>query len=128
MSCAPPVIHNADGCRKWMEWLRRVTEEKSFNKLVDHCIGVTSRDFSARTASGVTGKATDLELIDLERAQIEDMIAMRARPHLLPYRRYIYIGGTSLAEDVGAQIREVRRFTPALYRLSKVNLDWLTSD
>lgn len=44
-------------------------------------------------------EGVDLNLVDIETKQMEDLTAMRMRPHLLPYRRFIYIGEVSFASD-----------------------------
>ena len=76
-----------------MEWLRKVTDERKFESLAGLCFGVQPRDF-ARPAGST--KSRELDLIDIEQTQMEDLSAMRGRPHLLPYRRYLYIGEVSL--------------------------------
>lgn len=46
----------------------------------------------------------ELELVDIEAKQMEDLTAMRMRPHLLPYRRFIHIGEVSFAADTKAKL------------------------
>jgi hypothetical protein len=41
----------------------------------------------------------ELELVDIEKKQLEDLTNMRKSPHLLPYRRFIYVGEVSLQKD-----------------------------
>ena len=104
ISCAPPSVHQTDGCVKWLSWLRTVTEQNSFSDLLDVCKGVRPGDFVNEEVVGGMGgademgkkKVRELELVDIETSQIEDLKAMRMRPHLLPYRRYMYVGEMSL--------------------------------
>lgn len=110
VSCTPPVIHNAAGCRRWMDWLRRVTDVGTFEKLAEECKGVSSKTFASVSEQEKPRSGdSELDLIDIERSQIEDLAGMRAKPHLLPYRRYIYIGGTAIGDDVKAGAKEVSR-------------------
>ena len=92
VSCAPPSIHHQDACVKWMEWLRKVAGQKDIQDLANLCEGISSNTFIIPEQKF----PTDQDLVDVEQAQLEDLTAMRMRPHLLPYRRYIYIGEVSL--------------------------------
>jgi hypothetical protein len=47
----------------------------------------------------VDSEGIDLNLVDIETRQMEDLTAMRMRPHLLPYRRYIHIGEVSFGTE-----------------------------
>jgi hypothetical protein len=81
-----------------MSWLRSVSEQKDFQGLVKACSGVKSTTFEADGGHG-EGKSKvpfDLELVDIEIDQVNDLTAMRARPHVVPYRRFIYVGEVSL--------------------------------
>lgn len=93
VSCAPPVVHDTEGCHRWMEWLRKVSDERVYEGLTGLCFGVQPRDFAGPVAES---KPRELELVDIERSQMEELVSMRAKPHLLPYRRYLYIGEISL--------------------------------
>lgn len=106
VSCAPPGIHQVEACTKWMDWLRKIDETSDYDKLIDLCLGVAPADFFSLDEVGVEKKESirkELELVDIERAQLEDLIAMRSRPHLLPYRRYIHIGELSLDQNARKQ-------------------------
>ena len=93
VSCAPPNIHDFDGCHRWMDWLRKVADERSYDNLTGLCFGVQPRDFTRPMGES---KPLELDLVDIEQSQLDDLVAMRMRPHLLPYRRYLYIGEVSL--------------------------------
>lgn len=77
-------------------------DESYFNTLVDLCRGIRPGSFASLPSTSSETKddkktiPTELELVDIERSQIEDLVAMRMRPDLLPYRRYIYVGEMSL--------------------------------
>lgn len=122
VSCAPPSVHQNEACHRWMSWLKKVHEQKDYDALVDLCVGVTPREFARRDSQGEndvkevkngegsSSTRNELELVDIERDQMEDLIAMRSRPHLMPYRRYIYIGEVSLdkttRQQYGQQVSE----------------------
>lgn len=38
-----------------------------------------------------------MDLIDIEKSQLEDLVNMRLRNDLVPYRRFVYIGEMSLS-------------------------------
>jgi hypothetical protein len=93
VSCSPPSIHDSDGCQRWMAWLRKVADEWVYENLADLCFGVRPHDFTLPMGES---KPRELDLVDIEQSQLNDLVAMRTRPHLLPYRRYLYIGEVSL--------------------------------
>ncbi|CAD6588444.1 MAG: hypothetical protein TREMPRED_005059 [Tremellales sp. Tagirdzhanova-0007] len=103
VSCAPPAVHSTEACASWTEWLHRAFEQNDFQSLVDICTEVRSTSFGKGALANQRDGKADVEarsvtpdLVDIETSQIEDLIAMRMRPYLLPYRRYIYIGDVSL--------------------------------
>jgi hypothetical protein len=149
----PPSIHLSEACRRYIAWLRAISSETDFSRLVALVRGVRQGDFErlrrlppgvlreddhdeqvkddikfkgskhgdvdmddksriaeSRTAGGMPG---DLELVDIELAQIEDLTGMRARPEILPYRRYLYVGEMSLdrktREKAGQAVSQTRR-------------------
>lgn len=79
----------------WTAWLRKVCEAPDFQSLVELSLGVRSDTF-VTTSAPDRPPSSMLDQIDIETAQIKDLTAMRMRPHLLPYRRYMYIGEISL--------------------------------
>ena len=101
----------------WLAWLRLAFEQRDFSELVKVCRGVRPGQWSsfARALSAhesekskgdeIPGKLQrqPLDQIDVETAQIEDLIQMRTRNELLPYRRYLYVGETSV--DAGTRER-----------------------
>lgn len=106
VSTCPPHLSHGDKCARWMDWLQRISNEKDYTALISLC-----NDYAAYM-SGKKGKMgmglgmdidlpqeQDLELLDIERKQIEDLTAMHKTPHLLPYRQYIYIGEVSLSKE-----------------------------
>jgi hypothetical protein len=117
VSTCPPLLSHGDKCARWLEWLQAVTSERDYSALVNHC-----HDHAA-FISGRKGKMgmgmdidpppePELELVDIERKQIEDLTAMHKRPHLLPYRRYIYVGEVSLSKEqkdrIGSGVSDTR--------------------
>ena len=100
---------------------------------MDVCIGVRSDSFG----KGALAKQRDekavvetpsvpLDLVDIETSQIEDLTAMRMRPHLLPYRRYIYIGDVSLdqrsCDKLGAAVSILATCSEFAQRTLRLNL------
>jgi hypothetical protein len=89
-----------------MDWLQKVQAVGNYEALVELCAGVNARHFIDQPKVGDEAKKSDvatseptrrpLDLVDIEREQLADMVGMRMRPHLMPYRRYIYIGEVSL--------------------------------
>jgi len=80
-----------------------VFAQKDFQSLVEVCMDIRPNTFISRTLDNqkdinakLAAPLTSLDLVDIETSQIEDLTAMRMRPDLLPYRRYIYIGEVSL--------------------------------
>lgn len=67
---------------------------------MDVCAGVQPDAFQRSSHVGrrdsKPNTTATLELVDIETSQIMDLTAMRMRPELLPYRRYMYIGDISL--------------------------------
>ena len=103
VSCAPPSIHLTDACAAWTAWVHSTFAQQDFQSLVDVCAGVRPGSFEKRSLAAQGDSTVDvknpprpLELSDIEMSQIEDLTAMRMLPHLLPYRRYIYIGEVTL--------------------------------
>jgi hypothetical protein len=68
-------------------------------------------EFQGRSGAGMSG---ELKLVDVEAEQLEDLTAMRGRPELLPYRRYLYVGEISLDREtrnrMGSAVRDTRFF------------------
>lgn len=86
----------SEKCARWLEWLHQVSTATEYQTLVNLC--------NDHVRGGGPGKSAeindmDLELVDIEKKQIEDLTNMRKSPHLLPYRRYIYIGEVSLQKE-----------------------------
>ena len=113
VTCAPPSMQLRQACLAWVDWHSRIHEQNNFESLLAACSGIRRNTFERNevaNASGAAAGETDgqdlkttikpnpLDLIDVEMSQLEDLAAMRMLPHLVPYRRYIYIGETSLDE------------------------------
>ena len=97
ISTCPPLMSHNDRCARWLEWLQQVSTATDYQTLVDLCHDyVRSKGGSNKM---VEMNDQDLELVDIEKKQIEDLTNMRKSPHLLPYRRYIYIGEVSLQRE-----------------------------
>jgi hypothetical protein len=92
----------------WLAWLKLVYDQRDFQELVQVCQGVQPRDWNSfrqiikANPPGQVNKdkpmprTHELDQIDVEKAQIEDLIQMRKRTELMPYRRYLYVGEMSL--------------------------------
>lgn len=116
VSCAPPSLHLTSACGAWMDWLHRASSQQDFQSLVDICSGVRPESFENRALDAVLADSKPdlkqpslpLDLVDVEASQLRDLTAMRMQPHLLPYRRYIYVGEVSLdqrsVDQLGAAV------------------------
>ncbi|ORX39150.1 hypothetical protein BD324DRAFT_313400 [Kockovaella imperatae] len=109
VSCAPPCIHDTQGCLAWHSWLVKLSAQSTLDEIAAICQGISTQTFVTNpTAPASTSK---LNLVDIEQAQLADLTAMRMRPHLLPYRRYLYVGEASLSradkEKLGASVEFV---------------------
>jgi hypothetical protein len=87
-----------------MEWLQRISTERDYHTLVNLCHNYAAflsgkKSLRADVDVNAPPQEVTLELVDIERRQIEDLTAMRKRPHLIPYRRYIYIGEVSMTKE-----------------------------
>ena len=110
ISTCPPSVHQDEACISWLAWLKLVSDQRDFDRLVDVCRGVRPGDwesFASAVKHNLTSEGEDkpgmgvrqmgpMDLIDLEKSQIQDLVHMRTRNELLPYRRYLYVGETSL--------------------------------
>jgi hypothetical protein len=96
ISTCPPAMSRTERCARWLDWLQQVSTSTDYHTLVKLC-----HDFVVSRGGGkaVEMDEMDLELVDIEKKQIEDLTNMRKSPHLLPYRRYIYIGEVSLQKE-----------------------------
>jgi hypothetical protein len=81
-----------------LDWLQQSSTATDYQNLVDLCHDYV-RARSSGTGKMVADNDMDLELVDIEKKQLEDLTNMRNSPHLLPYRRYIFIGEVSLPRD-----------------------------
>lgn len=84
-----------------MEWLARVADETEYQALANLCLEYNNptRAKTGGMNMDIDIEIPELDLIDIETKQMEDLTAMRMRPHLLPYRRYIHIGEVSFSAD-----------------------------
>lgn len=105
VSSAPPQLQMRNDCARWLEWLTKVTQCDEWKELVGLCKQVVAGK-GGSAASGcrspAAGKDTSGEPLSLhiiEEQGLRDMARMRLRPHIVPYRRYIYIGELSLNVD-----------------------------
>lgn len=89
-------MSRTERCARWLDWLQQVSTSTDYHTLVKMC-----HDFvvSRGGDKAVEMDEMDLELVDIEKKQIEDLTNMRKSSHLLPYRRYIYIGEVSLQKE-----------------------------
>jgi len=96
ISTCPPPTSRTERCARWLDWLQQVSTSTDYHTLVKLC-----HNFVVSRGGGkaVEMDEMDLELVDIEKKQIEDLTNMRKSPHLLPYRRYIYIGEVSLQKE-----------------------------
>lgn len=78
-------------------------------------------DQKAEQAS--TAAPAVLDLVDIELAQVEDLTQMRMRPHLLPYRRYIYVGECSLDGDARRETGNAVSIIPITRAVSSSRLE-----
>lgn len=96
-STCPPLLSHSERCARWVDWLQKVSTTTDYQTLVALCNDyVQTRDGPNKA---VEANDMNLELVDIEKKQIEDLTNMRKSPQLLPYRRYIYIGEVSLQKE-----------------------------
>lgn len=105
VTTCPPLNSEIDDCATWLDWLSRTVDQKEYKALVKLCF-----DYSAKRRDlpvpqkgemdmDLDEPELDLDLVDIETKQIEDLTNLRMRPHIVPYRRYIYIGEVSLGAE-----------------------------
>ncbi len=116
VSICPPPIHLGQACVSWISWLQSMIDAQTFSTLVQRSQGIradtfekedvsrfpfsTEVDKETKPLNAIRGpRDDDLTLEDIEIWQLEDLARMRARPHVLPYRRYIHIGEMALSEE-----------------------------
>jgi len=100
VSTCPPLMSHSERCARWLEWLQQSSTATDYQTLVDLCHDyVRARGPGTGTSKTGMENELDLELVDIEKKQLEDLTNMRKSPHLLPYRRYIFIGEVSLPKD-----------------------------
>ena len=93
-------MSHSERCARWLEWLQQSSTATDYQTLVDLCHDyVRARGPGTGTSKTGMDNELDLELVDIEKKQLEDLTNMRKSPHLLPYRRYIFIGEVSLPKD-----------------------------
>ncbi|KAK4684315.1 hypothetical protein P7C73_g5870, partial [Tremellales sp. Uapishka_1] len=100
VTCCPPYSLQQEACTRWITWMNSLSMANDFQSLLRKAQTTSTETFTQGHAGGADvmdiDPPTSLDLGDVERAQMKDMTAMRMRPHLLPYRRYLYVGRTSL--------------------------------
>ena len=109
VSVAPPTSQLPQACTAWLDWLHIVTSSNTFEGIFTSCRGVRSGtyDFEPKTEN------QSLDLMDIEQEQIEDLTMMRAQPHVLPYRRYLYVGEVSLDRSTRDMLGSAIEFVQA---------------
>lgn len=101
VAAAPPQLQKREKCAEWLDWLRRIWQCNEWADLVKVC---RKRHPGPRSPMSPSDNTQDeLILGDIERYGLEDLAAMRVRPHIVPYRRYLYIGQMSLHAQEKAQ-------------------------
>ena len=120
VSYCPPPLSNQQACVRWLDWLRQVFECTEYEPLIQLCRKAHAAQHQATQTNAVNGggrtpasgnntpnpsggrspmrenaQPPPLDLLTVELEGIRDLMAMRLRPQLLPYRRYLYIGSLS---------------------------------
>jgi hypothetical protein len=83
VSAAPPMLALRQPCEQWVDWLGKVFTCTDHAALLSLC-----RQW-ARTWSL---PEKELEIEQAEKVSMDDFIKMRNLPHIVPYRRCIYVG------------------------------------
>lgn len=110
VACAPPLLQQQKKCADWSRWLRDVRSSTRFKDVAKKCHKYLQH---SRPDLVSKDKKDDLELSlsDVERLGVQDLSQMRIRPHVLPYRRYVYVGPTTLKphdkEEYGDTVRQL---------------------
>ncbi|KLT45233.1 hypothetical protein CC85DRAFT_290426 [Cutaneotrichosporon oleaginosum] len=89
VSAAPPLLALKQPCEKWVKWLDDIFACTEHAPLLDLC-----RQWARTWGHRQTG----LTIEEVEKISIGDMIKMRTLPHVVPYRRCIYVG--SINDDL----------------------------
>lgn len=97
VSTVPPQLQRRERCADWLNWLRCVWQCEEWADLVKRCEEYQQRYLQSRVDK-------DMVLVDVERLGLEDLAGMRIRPHLVPYRRYLYVGQVSLKPQDKAKL------------------------
>lgn len=93
VSHAPPALPRKGECSKWLSWLRKVFDCSNYEELVPLCKEAHEAQQALMYPNSTDGDT--MKLSTVEEIGLRDLIAMRERPDLLPYRRYIYVGALS---------------------------------
>ncbi|BEI93027.1 uncharacterized protein CcaverHIS019_0506550 [Cutaneotrichosporon cavernicola] len=83
VSAAPPMLVLRQPCELWIDWLGKIFECTDYATLLKLC-----RQWARVCNHAESG----LALLDTEKISIADLIKMRNLPHIVPYRRCIYVG------------------------------------
>lgn len=83
VSCAPPDLPQRAKCTLWVDWLGKVFNTTEYEPLVELC-----REWANHT--GAPG--ADSTVAEVDETSWNDLVVMRTIPHIVPYRRCIYIG------------------------------------
>lgn len=90
---APPSMPRKRDCDNWLSWLRKVFNCSNYEELLPLCREGHEAQQAQLFPNSVDGDV--MKLSTVEETGLRDLIAMRERPDLLPYRRYLYVGPLS---------------------------------
>lgn len=95
VTTAPPSYMSPEKCEEWTLWRYKVEEQKELPALLEACRGVRAGQFAeASTEEDIKPDVEKPSLGTIEVEQIQDLVAMRLAPYVVPYKRYLYVGHT----------------------------------
>lgn len=86
VSAAPPMLALREPCMQWVDWLGKVFQCTDHAMLLKLC-----RQWARTWGFAESGLAIE----QVEKISMSDCIKMRNLPHIVPYRRYIYVGSVN---------------------------------
>ncbi|WOO85008.1 uncharacterized protein LOC62_06G008513 [Vanrija pseudolonga] len=95
VSMTPPDLEWRRACATWIDWRERVKQCTSFDALIELCKSVVGEGGRLLRSGGASPTKTiaPLDALSVDEGNIRDLMDMRSRPEIVPYRRFMYIGG-----------------------------------
>lgn len=115
VSYCPPHLAQREQCAKWIDWLRRVFQCDDYEALLKLCSEGYKAQAQAKQHRGSgsgsgPSQPAPLNLLDVEMNIVGDLVDMRQRPHIVPYRRFIYVGALSNRAEINRYYEKAVEF------------------